>query len=97
MSVPYVLQATSGAVKLPSDSPDHTRLDKPLKLIDHTEPSATRSAAKNEYGGSFFSIAAADLVACTSRLQTASLEAEELFFLLAFLADLREGIYSPKL
>ena len=97
MSVPYVLQATSGAVKLPSDSPDHTGLDKPLKLIDHTEPSATRSAAKNEYGGSFFSIAAADLVACTSRLQTAPKGAEIPFVLLAFQADTREMIYSPRL
>ena len=40
-----------------NQSQNHHRLEEPQKLIDHTEPSATRSAAKNEYGGSFFGVA----------------------------------------
>ncbi|HYT46171.1 MAG TPA: hypothetical protein VEP90_27830 [Methylomirabilota bacterium] len=49
-------------------------------------PQATRrSAAKNEYGGSFF---AADLLVATSRLQTASKEAVYPHFLGAFQAVL---------
>jgi hypothetical protein len=87
MDIPYFLQATSGAVESPSQTkitPNHRDT---TKVKDHEAPRGQPQKMSAE--ARFLVRTAADLVALTSRLQTAPKGAVYLFFLLTFQADTR--------
>jgi hypothetical protein len=84
MAASIFLQATSGAVESPSQKKITPNQHEKTKVKDHVAPRGQPQKMSTE--ARFLVRTAADLVALTSRLQTASKEAVYLFFLRAFLA-----------
>jgi hypothetical protein len=87
MDIPYFLQATSGAVESPSQTKITPNQHEKYTGKDYEAP---RGQPQNVSMQAHILVrTAADLVALTSRLQTASIEAVYLFFLCSFQADTR--------
>ena len=87
MDIPYFLQATSGAVESPSQTKITPNQHETTKVKDHEAPRGQPQKMSTE--ARFLVTTAADLVALTSRLQTASKEAVYPHFLGSFQADTR--------
>jgi hypothetical protein len=86
MSVPYCLQATSGAVESRTNNQITLNQQETTKAKEHEAPRGQPQNVSRE--AQILVTTAADLVACTSRLQTAPTGADYLFFLRVFWAFL---------
>jgi hypothetical protein len=86
MAVPFSLQATSVVVKSPPELIDHPTLEEPQKIINHHKPRGGQPQNRSREAH-ILAERTADLLVATSRLQTASKEAENPLLLPAFVAD----------
>ena len=95
MAVPYFLQATSSVAESPPELIDHHKLDEPQKRKDHITLRGQPQKMSRE--AHILARAAADLaawrVACKLPPKRQSIPVLHL----AFLAETKEMIYSPKL